>query len=132
MSSRYEPPSDRIVLTWPVVNTYSGRPGHVTYSLTATRNASFQDVATLLPPVSWSSPTPTATQVPLASGSRDDCDSYLLGDSYQQNFTNSYLTSNCYLAAEVMGVTLLDLETWNPGKIHICLGTAYELGTNGY
>ncbi|KAI1776335.1 LysM domain-containing protein [Hypoxylon cercidicola] len=96
------------------INTYSGRPGHVTYSLTATRNASFEDVATLLPPVSWSSPTPTTTPAPLASGTRDDCESYLLGDAYQQNLTNSYLLSNCHLAAEVMGVTLTDLETWNP------------------
>ncbi|KAI5866007.1 LysM domain-containing protein [Durotheca rogersii] len=95
------------------INTYSGKPGHITFSFTATRNGTFEDVATGLPNIGWSSPTPTTTPVPLASGTRDDCENYILGDLYQQNLENSYLISNCHLAAEVMGVTLEDLETWN-------------------
>lgn len=98
----------------------------MTYSLTATSGATYQDVATTLPAVAWSSPTPTSTSLaPLASGTRDDCADYVLGDWYQSDLGGSYLTSNCHLAAEIMGVTLEDLETWNPSKqamLHAPLG----------
>ncbi|KAJ3957715.1 hypothetical protein N0V92_005734 [Colletotrichum tropicale] len=94
------------------INTYSGRPGHVTFSLTMT--SGFEDSATTLPDVSWSSPTPTTTQIPIATGTREDCYQYLVGDNYQKDMTGTSLLSNCRLAAAVYEVTLEDLEVWNP------------------
>jgi len=74
------------------------------------------DPATALPSVVWSSPTQTATQLPLASDTRDDCDYYFDGASFQQSIANTHWISTCEIAAAVMGVSLLDLQTWNPGK----------------
>lgn len=98
------------------INTYSGRPGHITFSLTYTSGAGFEDSATTLPPVAWTSPTPTTTQLPLASGSRADCASYLVGAEYQKNLQGTFLLSNCELAATVLGVTLEDFGIWNPSE----------------
>lgn len=76
----------------------------------------FEDSATTLPDVAWSSPTPTTTQIPIATGTREDCYQYLLGDNYQKDMTGTSLLSNCRLAAAVYEVTLEDLEVWNPSK----------------
>lgn len=78
---------------------------------------SFDDSATLLPAVNWSSPTATTTKLPLATGTRGDCSRYIAGDDYQKVLDDTpYLVSNCHLAAEVMGVPLEDLGFWNPSK----------------
>lgn len=95
------------------VNTYPGRPGHVTFSFTLTAST-FEDSATDLPDVAWASPTPTVTPLPLASGTRKDCYSYIDGDDFQRNLTNMIIDSNCQLVANVWHVTLEDLEIWNP------------------
>lgn len=64
----------------------------------------------------WSSPTPTTTPAPLATGTRGDSTEYLLGDMFQSRVSGTYLDSTCHLAAEVYGVTLEDLSVWNPGE----------------
>ncbi|KAK2015703.1 LysM domain-containing protein [Colletotrichum eremochloae] len=94
------------------LNTYPGKPGHATFSLTVT--GSIEDTATDLPDVVWVSPTPTATQIPVATGSREDCLTYLKGEDWQKDLSGTYLISNCDLVATVFGVTLQDLEVWNP------------------
>ena len=43
------------------INTYTGRPGHITFTLTHTSGGVFDDSATNLPLVAWSSPGPTTT-----------------------------------------------------------------------
>ncbi|RMZ83680.1 hypothetical protein DV738_g1034, partial [Chaetothyriales sp. CBS 135597] len=94
------------------INTYSGKPGYTTHVLT--RTGSLEDSATTFPPVVWSSPTPTTTQIPLASGTRKDCYSYLVGDDWQTDLSGTDLGSNCNLIASVWDVTLEDLRVWNP------------------
>ncbi|KAK5654042.1 hypothetical protein OQA88_7720 [Cercophora sp. LCS_1] len=96
------------------INTYTGRPGHVTFTLTHTTGGLAEDLATLLPPVAWSSPTLTTTAVPLASGVRTDCENFIYGSQFQVNLTGTSFISNCDLAAQVMEVTLEDLAVWNP------------------
>lgn len=99
-----------------VVNTYSGRPGYVSYSLTNLMASSVKDAATELPSVKWSSPATEATDLPLAAGTRDDCASYIDGDEFQRDLSGMLVNSNCQLVANVWDVSLEDLEVWNPSK----------------
>ncbi|KAH6653368.1 hypothetical protein BKA67DRAFT_593299 [Truncatella angustata] len=94
------------------INTYSGKPGYTTNVLT--RTASLDDSATTFPPVVWASLTATTTQVPLVSGTRKDCYSYLVGDKWQQDLKGTNLGSHYNLVASVWDVTLEDLQVWNP------------------
>lgn len=53
---------------------------------------------------------PTATSLPLASGTRDDCWQYFNGTNYIGKATGSSLfTSDCDFAAQVFGISLEDL-----------------------
>jgi hypothetical protein len=57
------------------------------------------------------------TSLPLADGTREDCNFYVDGSSYQDSVP--YFTSICAFAASVYDVTLADFGTWNKGlKIH--------------
>ncbi|KAK1709775.1 hypothetical protein BDP67DRAFT_408326, partial [Colletotrichum lupini] len=94
------------------LNTYTGKPGHITFAITMT--GTVEDSATTLPDNIWTAPTPTTTLLPIATGTRKDCYHYLTGDDWQKDMTGMYLASNCALAAEVFDVTLEDLEVWNP------------------
>ncbi|CAI4218948.1 unnamed protein product [Parascedosporium putredinis] len=92
------------------INTYSGRPGYVSYSLTNLMASSVKDAATELPSVKWSSPATEATDLPLATGTRDDCASYIDGDEFQRDLSGMLVNSNCQLVANVWDVSLEDLE----------------------
>ncbi|ETS74812.1 hypothetical protein PFICI_13296 [Pestalotiopsis fici W106-1] len=94
------------------INTYSGKPGYAAPTLTMT--GTIEDSATTLPDASFTYPSPVRTPFPLATGSRKDCSQYSNGDEWQQNLTSTYFTSHCALMAAVIGVTLEDLQVWNP------------------
>ncbi|KAL3423876.1 LysM domain-containing protein [Phlyctema vagabunda] len=94
------------------INTYSGKAGYVSFTVSRTSIAG--DPATGLPAVIWTSPTPTTTQLPIASDTRDDCNHYFRGDFFQDSIDGTHWKSTCELAAAVMDVTIEDLQTWNP------------------
>lgn len=98
------------------VNTYSGRPGHLTVSFTLTGSA-FDDSATNLPDVVWTSPTPTVTPLPLAPDTRKDCYNYIDGDDFQRDLSGMTIDSNCQLVINVWRITPEDLEIWNPSRL---------------
>ncbi|KAI9150011.1 LysM domain-containing protein [Paramyrothecium foliicola] len=94
------------------INTYSGRPGYGAPTLTM--SGFINDTATTLPDASFTYPSPIRTPLPLASGTRHNCEQYSSGDDWQQNLTSTYFTSHCAFMAAVVGVTLEDLQVWNP------------------
>lgn len=78
-------------------------------------NGSIDDTATTLPDNTWTVPSPSS-QVPMASGTRDGCANYLLGDQWQWNVSGMDFLSNCQFVAEVQGVTVEDFQLWNPSE----------------
>lgn len=74
------------------------------------------DTATTLPDASFTYPLPARTPLPLASGTRKECYQYADGDEWQVNITSTYFSSQCAFFAAVMGVTLEDLQVWNPSE----------------
>lgn len=99
------------------INTYSGMPAYVT--ATATYVSLVGDPATTWPTINYTTPTATATttDLPLATDTRSDCWQYFNGSKYIGRISsNSYLASDCDLAAHVFDVTLEDLGVWNPCK----------------
>jgi hypothetical protein len=63
--------------------------------------------------------TPSATKassIPLASGTRKDCDSFVNGDNFQKNLKGTNYKSNCELVAAVNDIEFQYLQRWNPSK----------------
>ncbi|KAI0202237.1 hypothetical protein F4808DRAFT_468789 [Astrocystis sublimbata] len=102
------------------INTYSGRPGYVTY--TATITSLNGDPATRWPEVTYTTPSPSATttQLPLATDTRSDLSE---GSIYR---------SDCDLAAHVFMVSLEDLGVWNPSLGNTSLPTCTFVGGQSY
>ncbi|KAF8252101.1 LysM domain-containing protein [Wilcoxina mikolae CBS 423.85] len=94
------------------INTYSGRPGSGTTTITFTSLDG--DIATL-PDATYVTPTKSSTDLPLASDTRTDCNDYFDGDLFQNSINGSNWNSPCELAAAVFGVPLEDFGIWNPG-----------------
>jgi LysM repeat protein len=100
------------------VNTYDGRPGHVT--ITIDPSATFTGVPfTMLPNATVTSYSRPYTPAPLATGVRDDCVHYFMGDDYQFPPEQlGYWRSNCELAARNYNADHDNFAAWN------ALGTA--------
>ncbi|KAF7535861.1 hypothetical protein G7054_g5004 [Neopestalotiopsis clavispora] len=110
------------------INTYSGKAGGNTYVF-ATATGPIEDSATLLPDSNWTVPTPTTTPAPLATGTREDCAAYVLGDEWQAGVSGSDLSSPCHFLARVYGVALEDIGTWNPSLGDVSdSGCAFQTG----
>ncbi|KAI0143678.1 hypothetical protein GGR57DRAFT_341918 [Xylariaceae sp. FL1272] len=107
------------------INTYSGRPGYVSY--TATITSLNGDPATRWPEVTYTTPTTpsvTTSELPLATDTRTDCFQYFKASSYIGKVTEGSLyRSDCDLAAFVFMVSLEDLGVWNPSLGNTSLPT---------
>ena len=90
------------------INTY---PGH-TASATTTSVASYGPFSAL--PGSNRTAYPTfSSALPLASGTRADCNAYFTNNIFPKSISS--WESYCALAAAVYGVTLTELGIWNRG-----------------
>ncbi|GKT97447.1 lysM domain-containing protein [Colletotrichum tofieldiae] len=94
------------------INTYSGRPGYGAPTLTMT--GTIDDTATNLPDASFTYPEPSRTPLPLALESRQDCAFFVDSDDVNVNLTGTYFRSQCEFLSALTGVTLEDLQIWNP------------------
>lgn len=101
------------------LNTYSGRPGFASY--TATLTTLVGDPATRWPSPTYTTPTASIqSQLPLATGTRDDCSVYFDGSFFDVNGTS--ITSACERAIGVLDVSLDDIEVWNPCEcLFLCI-----------
>ncbi|EOD48364.1 hypothetical protein UCRNP2_4885 [Neofusicoccum parvum UCRNP2] len=91
------------------INTYSGRPGYATATPTYS----------MVPWDSWpdatfTANTTTSTGLPLASGTRGDCNIYMDGDDYQFPDAAVDNTTQCDIVASFWGISVTDLTYWNP------------------
>ncbi|KAK3185814.1 hypothetical protein K4F52_005470 [Lecanicillium sp. MT-2017a] len=95
------------------INTYPGRPGYV--SITIDPSATFTGVPfTMLPNATVTSYSRPYTPAPLATGVRDDCVHYFLGDDYQfPSEQLGYWKSNCDLAAHNYNADNDNFVAWN-------------------
>ncbi|KAL8693835.1 MAG: hypothetical protein Q9224_003679 [Gallowayella concinna] len=95
------------------INTYSGRAG---YSSPTATQGSITGKYNDLPDATYVSPTVSPTSIPLASGTRADCNDYFNGDVFQNDIAGTNWNSKCDLAAATFDVNLLDFGTWNTGS----------------
>lgn len=80
---------------------------------TATLTTLVGDLATRWPSPTYTTPTAsTKSQLPFATGTRDDCSVYFDGSFFNVNGTS--ITSVCERAIAVLDVSLDVLEVWNP------------------
>ncbi|KAH8901682.1 hypothetical protein GQ53DRAFT_851663 [Thozetella sp. PMI_491] len=114
------------------INTYSGRPGYISYTASITSFSG--DPATRWPVVNFTTPTRTGTsELSLATGTRSDCFQYFNGTSFLGKVTSgSFYSSDCDLAAHVFMVSLEDLAVWNPSLGNTSLSNCTFLAGEGY
>ncbi|RNJ56991.1 hypothetical protein D7B24_006514 [Verticillium nonalfalfae] len=95
------------------INTYAGRPGHV--SITIDHNATFTGIPfTMLPNATVEGYSRPYTPAPLAKGVREDCVHYFKGDDYQFPPDQlGYWKSNCELAARNHDADNDNFVAWN-------------------
>lgn len=94
------------------INNYPGRPGYV--SVTIDPNESFTGVPFTMLPNATMTLDPRPTQLPLATGVRDDCSFYFKGDEYQYSpDVFGYWNSNCEIAASNYNVDFDSFVSWN-------------------
>jgi len=101
-----------------LVNTYSGRPGYSTPGPTGPTAPStpYDSLAT----ATYTTPSAISTPSPLASGTRNDCNGYFLGDVFNdQDISGTNWASPCELAAAVYNVDVTDFGIWNPSVLYI-------------
>lgn len=99
------------------INTYSGMPGYASTTAALALSTLAGDPATTWPSINYTRATATATASPLATDTRSDCWEYFNGTKYiGAAAAYSYPGSDCYMAAQVLEVTLEDLGVWNPCK----------------
>jgi LysM repeat protein len=96
------------------LNTYSGRPGYISYTLDDPA-ATFTGVPfTNLPNGTATRGNRGYTPAPLATGVRDDCVHYFVGDEYQfEASALGYWASNCELAARNYNADDDTFAAWN-------------------
>ncbi|KAH9227041.1 carbohydrate-binding module family 50 protein, partial [Colletotrichum gloeosporioides 23] len=94
------------------INNYPGRPGYA--SVTIDPNESFTGVPFIMLPNATMTLDPRPTQLPLATGVRDDCVFYFKGDDYQYSSdVFGYWNSNCEIAASNYNVDFDSFIAWN-------------------
>jgi LysM repeat protein len=96
------------------INTYSGRSSHASTSTKAIYSyAPFSDIPLASKTATISSPNRAniSTTLPLAKGTRSDCNFYFNGGTFQGNST--FYSSQCELAASVYDVEVEAFEAWN-------------------
>ncbi|KAI1172268.1 hypothetical protein F4777DRAFT_601740 [Nemania sp. FL0916] len=104
------------------INTYSGRPGYMPFTIDPT--ATFTGV----PFINYTNATVSSyrrpnTPLPTAMGTRDDCVHYFAGDDYQADLNGSTWANNCLLVAFLYSVDLEDFMAWNPSLGNVTLPT---------
>jgi hypothetical protein len=96
------------------INDYSGRSGYASTGIKATLSfAPFSDIPLASKTATISSPrgTISSTALPLAKGTRSDCNFYFNGGTFQGNST--FYSSQCELAASVYDVEIDSFNAWN-------------------
>ncbi|CAN9387616.1 unnamed protein product [Alternaria alternata] len=91
------------------INTYSGRPG---YHTPGPSGLPFTKVT--FTPTKPATTTSTPTQLSLAIDTRDDCYQYFDASQMESDITGTLYRHQCDLAADVYGVEVSELLTWNP------------------
>ncbi|RSL84063.1 hypothetical protein CEP51_004161 [Fusarium floridanum] len=93
------------------INMYPGHPDYVDPT-TVVADINFND----LPNATFSAPaiTDVATYLPKASGTRIDCHIFMDGKDLQYDMSWSLGFSACAELAEIWGISLEELENWNP------------------
>ncbi|CAN9364447.1 unnamed protein product [Alternaria sp. RS040] len=91
------------------INTYSGRPG---YHTPGPSGLPFTKVT--FTPTKPATTTSTPTQLSLATDTRDDCYQYFDASQMESDMTGTLYRHQCDLAADVYGVEVSELLTWNP------------------
>ncbi|RMJ12213.1 hypothetical protein CDV36_008133 [Fusarium kuroshium] len=93
------------------INMYPGHPDYVD-PITVVADINFND----LPNATFSAPaiTDVATYLPKASGTRIDCHIFMDGKDLQYDMSWSMGFSACAELAEIWGISLEELENWNP------------------
>ncbi|EGX87923.1 muramidase, putative [Cordyceps militaris CM01] len=100
------------------INTYLGRPGHV--SFTVDPNAPFTGVPFTMLPNATMTLASRPSQAPMAAGVRDDCAFYFLGEEYQYNSDKfGFWNSNCEIAAAMYNVDFDSFAAWNSLKTNV-------------
>ena len=96
------------------INTYSGRSGPTsTETKSILSYAPFSDIPLASKTATTSSPQEAtiSTALPLAKGTRPDCNFYFNGGTFQGNST--FYSSQCELAASVYDVEVEAFNAWN-------------------
>ncbi|KAH9232174.1 carbohydrate-binding module family 50 protein [Colletotrichum gloeosporioides 23] len=94
------------------INNYPGRPRYV--SITINPNNSFTSVPFTMLPNATITLDLRPTEVPLATGVRDNCVFYFKGDEYQYSpDVFGYWNSNCEIAASNYNVDFDSFAAWN-------------------
>lgn len=60
---------------------------------------------------------------PLADGTRTDCNSYVDGNDFQMDLSETSWSTNCEALVAIWGVTLDELGFWNPSLGNASLST---------
>ncbi|KAJ6785997.1 hypothetical protein PWT90_07633 [Aphanocladium album] len=100
------------------INTYPGRPGHVTWTIDP--SASFTGVPFTMLPNATMTLDPRPSSAPLGSGVRDDCSFYFMGEDYQYKSDDfGFWNSNCEIAASAYNVDFTNFAAWNSLKSNV-------------
>ncbi|KAJ4393375.1 hypothetical protein N0V93_002583 [Gnomoniopsis smithogilvyi] len=90
-------------------------PGYASSTAALALSTLTGDPATTWPSINYTRATATTTAMPLATDTRSDCWEYFNGTRYiGAAAVYSYPGSDCYMAVQVLEVTLEDLSVWNP------------------
>ncbi|TQV92641.1 Peptidoglycan-binding Lysin subgroup [Cordyceps javanica] len=100
------------------INTYPGRPGYVSFTIDP--SATFTGVPFTMLPNATMTLQPRPSAPPRASGVRDDCVFYFMGDDYQYKPEQfGFWKSNCEIAASIYGVDFDTFAAWNSLKTNV-------------
>ncbi|KAJ4319637.1 hypothetical protein N0V84_006273 [Fusarium piperis] len=93
------------------INMYPGHPDYIDPT-TVVADVNFDD----LPKATFTAPaiTDVATYLPRASGTRSDCYIFMDGKDLQFDMSWGFSFSACVELARVWGISLDELENWNP------------------
>ncbi|KAI8630383.1 hypothetical protein F5Y19DRAFT_474775 [Xylariaceae sp. FL1651] len=92
------------------LSDYPGHPGYVPpNSATPSSAWSSAPTATWIPPV-----LNITDDAPLANGTRSDCWSFTNGNKLQIPINGTFYSSTCQLIAQTYGISLEQLQNWNP------------------
>lgn len=110
------------------INNYPGRPGYL--SVTIDPNESFTGVTFTMLPNATITLDSRPTQLPLATGVRDDCSFYFKGDEYQYSpDVFGYWNSNCEIAASNYNVDFDSFVAWNSLTTNVTdLACVFQVG----